>query len=444
MFLHAADNPPPVTFLVITGDDDFAYATSMLRLRRYEVVLVCPKSLGGQHTLASTYVNWQDVFGTDLAVVHNLEAQSGVRDALSSGTDDAEAPANATEQGNGSLVIEQLRDCDSAFRNDAPGSSVERDLGESLSSQVETVSNCRTETLGAAFIGLAPTQILPQPQHKEEPERCLLHIASNDPSLAPLSHSSLSPAPTPSSPEGLHPPLNCRPSDLAWHAGRQFIDKRTSDETSKLYHLPSEPSSSISPSALTITQRLPTGMKAPLSPELDMKPSFSSSAYANPEWTSNKFLQTNLGHALSTFQMSPPLSETSLDTVVPISPGPSTPRLSVPLSSPSLASVPTATARCPLPLKARPLEPVVVPTHFALLVAKLQAYRAQGNLKPFRPGLAAEIVSLHNDDMRKAGTSTFTQYAQAAERAGIVELSRPDEGCWIALRPAFYDYPTEY
>ena len=40
MLGHAIDNPAPTTILLISGDRDFAYAISVLRLRRYQVVLI--------------------------------------------------------------------------------------------------------------------------------------------------------------------------------------------------------------------------------------------------------------------------------------------------------------------------------------------------------------------------------------------------------------------
>ncbi|EDR10914.1 uncharacterized protein LACBIDRAFT_315902 [Laccaria bicolor S238N-H82] len=40
MLSHAIDNPAPTTIVLISGDRDFAYAISVLRLRRYHVVLI--------------------------------------------------------------------------------------------------------------------------------------------------------------------------------------------------------------------------------------------------------------------------------------------------------------------------------------------------------------------------------------------------------------------
>ncbi|KII88952.1 hypothetical protein PLICRDRAFT_591166 [Plicaturopsis crispa FD-325 SS-3] len=42
LFAYAIQNPPPATIVLITGDRDFAYAISVLRMLRYNVVLILP------------------------------------------------------------------------------------------------------------------------------------------------------------------------------------------------------------------------------------------------------------------------------------------------------------------------------------------------------------------------------------------------------------------
>lgn len=42
MLAHAIDNPAPATIILISGDGDFVYAVSTLRLRKYKVILLAP------------------------------------------------------------------------------------------------------------------------------------------------------------------------------------------------------------------------------------------------------------------------------------------------------------------------------------------------------------------------------------------------------------------
>ncbi|KAG6813357.1 hypothetical protein H0H92_011905, partial [Tricholoma furcatifolium] len=67
MLAYAIDNPAPSTIILISGDRDFAYAVSVLRLRRYRVMII---SLPTVHTSlrmqASTFVDWNDVLSTEI------------------------------------------------------------------------------------------------------------------------------------------------------------------------------------------------------------------------------------------------------------------------------------------------------------------------------------------------------------------------------------------
>lgn len=60
MLTYAIDNPAPATVVLISGDRDFVYAVSVLRLRRYRVVVVAPNSA---HTSlksqASVVLDWE-------------------------------------------------------------------------------------------------------------------------------------------------------------------------------------------------------------------------------------------------------------------------------------------------------------------------------------------------------------------------------------------------
>ncbi|KII88941.1 hypothetical protein PLICRDRAFT_108915 [Plicaturopsis crispa FD-325 SS-3] len=44
MLAYAVENPAPATLILITGDRDFAYAVSVLRMMRYTVVLILPQN----------------------------------------------------------------------------------------------------------------------------------------------------------------------------------------------------------------------------------------------------------------------------------------------------------------------------------------------------------------------------------------------------------------
>lgn len=65
MLTYAIDTPAPATLILISGDRDFVYAVSILRFRRYHVVVIAPSSA---HTslkqCASELLDWDhDVLG---------------------------------------------------------------------------------------------------------------------------------------------------------------------------------------------------------------------------------------------------------------------------------------------------------------------------------------------------------------------------------------------
>jgi hypothetical protein len=63
--VNAMDNPAPGTVILITGDRDFAYAISILRMRRYRVIVIAPRnhhcSIRNQ---ASVVLDWNTVISS--------------------------------------------------------------------------------------------------------------------------------------------------------------------------------------------------------------------------------------------------------------------------------------------------------------------------------------------------------------------------------------------
>lgn len=67
MLAFAIDNEAPATIVLISGDRDFAYAVSMLRLRRYCVVIIAPSTIHDSLKLqASVLIDWScEILGKD-------------------------------------------------------------------------------------------------------------------------------------------------------------------------------------------------------------------------------------------------------------------------------------------------------------------------------------------------------------------------------------------
>lgn len=86
MLAFAVDNCAPATFLMITGDRDFSYAASILRLRGYEVIVVLPSTSShvSLRKQASILFDWQrDVLGNRSSSHPSNEDASGQQECSS-------------------------------------------------------------------------------------------------------------------------------------------------------------------------------------------------------------------------------------------------------------------------------------------------------------------------------------------------------------------------
>ncbi len=76
MLTYAIDNPAPATIVLISGDRDFVYAVSVLRLRKYRVVLVAPNTAHASlKSQASNVLDWEtDIMRRTTVRPQTLEA----------------------------------------------------------------------------------------------------------------------------------------------------------------------------------------------------------------------------------------------------------------------------------------------------------------------------------------------------------------------------------
>lgn len=77
LLAFAIDNPAPATIILISGDRDFAYAVSVLRLRHYRVVIVAPTVPSPHISLksqASIFLEWETVILGKRKSVENLSS----------------------------------------------------------------------------------------------------------------------------------------------------------------------------------------------------------------------------------------------------------------------------------------------------------------------------------------------------------------------------------
>ncbi|KAJ7694155.1 NYN domain-containing protein [Mycena rosella] len=96
MLAYALDHGPPATLILISGDRDFAYAVSILRLRRYCVVVISLPMPGAHISLksqASVCLDWNvDVMGYSNNSPSNLEGVTGPTTAVRNPSSSIQSP----------------------------------------------------------------------------------------------------------------------------------------------------------------------------------------------------------------------------------------------------------------------------------------------------------------------------------------------------------------
>ncbi|KLO18571.1 hypothetical protein SCHPADRAFT_899591 [Schizopora paradoxa] len=106
MLTFAIDNRVPATIIIITGDRDFSYAASILRLRGYEVIVVLPSTSShvSLRMQASILFEWQrDVLGNRSSCPPTNEDTSGQQECSSSAVSSEMtmvSPSNVIAAGN--------------------------------------------------------------------------------------------------------------------------------------------------------------------------------------------------------------------------------------------------------------------------------------------------------------------------------------------------------
>ncbi|KAF5381353.1 hypothetical protein D9615_008343 [Tricholomella constricta] len=87
--------------------------------------------------------------------------------------------------------------------------------------------------------------------------------------------------------------------------------------------------------------------------------------------------------------------------------------------------------------KENPTSPPLVPPLFKVLVQRLKRHRSRGFKRTRISELALELANLDHTVLKRAGVKKFVHYAVMAKRAGIVRLGESRKGIWVALSPRF-------
>ncbi|KAJ3512356.1 hypothetical protein NLJ89_g3567 [Agrocybe chaxingu] len=432
MLAHAIDNPPPSTAIIlITGDRDFAYALSILRLRRYHVVLLTLANAHPSLTMqASVCYDWVSEV---IDVVNSPKSQSGITGRAGQGVNDPrnESPADSASSGVGSTVrrTPQLED---GIRIEEPIDFTNYLSGYTRLRQPLQSSN----TYNPQLVSL---------ERSREDTSTANHVRSQPVSSPPATirnASALLPFPstlcTPQQSMSRFPLIASAPKCSS--APPAAVNTTTTWTPSQDISVPAQPNVQ-STLALADRDRTPVlldtdivveGISAPRPP-----PASAPSLLPSPP----PFLPQSPQPALKPPSIAPPLPSPK----PPQSPQPCTSSATFNVAATIRTTPQTAmiTANTPMlstgPLKPTTValaieEPGTVPQIFAILVDALQNHRLKGILRPLRSTIAVEI-SKNGATYRNAGVVKFSQYVALAQQRGIIDLGGSDGADWISLRP---------
>ena len=459
MLAHAIDNPAPSTIVLISGDRDFAYPLSILRLRRYHIVLI---TLSNAHpslkAQASLCFNWfSDVSGTVQPTSprrgktsipptndryhSDIKSYNLSRFTFQEPYD--EKSANSVEfinhvQDNpkeGDICLTP-RKCD--FRPDFSPPELEPSKRQPATSMSST--NSRNEIESPARVIYSPvassSHALPnykietpliirtETSHDSNSSQTLPSSDGNTPKRAPHGDVVAS---------GFHTLRGSTslPNLVLGHEVASATTQPVSSQQTQI--LPPEPDLrgfSTSPSPQQQQQQNKYSIKSDR--QLAVNQTYDPDGNPNSSPAHLNISPTNVATSLPTPSFTPPSSinhTTTTTTAMPTVAAQSPKKVKTTNPTPQPSPLPPPP---PPPSPPPPPPPAAVPDKFKTLVEYLKTYRSKGNVRPLRTQIAVEL-SRDSTTYRQAGVTKFRDYAAMAEKEGIIELGGWQGTAWIAL-----------
>lgn len=399
MLAYAIDNQAPSTIVLISGNHDFAYALSILRLRCYRIVLI---------TLSNAHPSLR---------VQGSPCFDWVSDVLEP-VDPTLSRQPSPRQGKTLLPAHDKFYSDFKLKSHNPSRHpFQESYDEKAASNVEFMNQDAT-------------------RRKEDYRTLLKHDARDDllpPDLADQSKrqstvSSVAPNALRNGPEtsarAIYSPVasSC-PTYLSGNTETPLT--MTSNSNSPKPTLTPSTSVGSTPKLATDRSVIPSGFSA-LRESANLAQnnearvpepvSFESATCYTSQSPSSSDQTNGNGSDAAHSDISSPSNVTSPS--VPFSP---LNNATVSLVSQS-ASNPSQPTSCP-----------PVPDKFKILVQCLKTHRSQGRVRLLRSHVALQIAC-NGTTYRRAGVSKFKQYIAMASKAGIVELGGSELVAWIGLR----------
>ncbi|KAI0670622.1 NYN domain-containing protein [Trametes maxima] len=495
MLTYAIDNPAPATIVLISGDRDFVYAVSVLRLRRYRVVVVAPNTAHGSlRSQASTVLDWEvDIMrrtglrpSAPEAAYHTLhddiQHRSPRRPPLTfggslppitpkshrrlsfkatppaaSGMDDSNLPASDYAQGR-HLRTASAAIYDSFLRGEGPGTA-ERSMHYRGARRSQAIPMSGGDDEDEDMAMYRP----PIPDLVDMLEDLQEHVSRDS---RPISR------------------LEMPGTVSAYPFGTESIENATVARSHRTAttssHLPeAEPTKTIS---FTGEEAVPSTPNAMIR-QLHSTVAFSHSVHTPlPERPATVEPTSGVSSDLSESTVPSSPFEGSDDAFAgSISPAPAL-KFNILTATPNGLATPTALASAmkiqveppvlPPPAAQAAVEsftkraefvvevaasvtaepttvvaseaptiqtspPTTIPEKFKHLVAVMLALEEEGTYIPLRTTVAVRLLQLSKKIYEQAGTASFKEYSSAAEKAGVVILGGSLGHTWIQLSPEY-------
>ncbi|KJA27414.1 hypothetical protein HYPSUDRAFT_198186 [Hypholoma sublateritium FD-334 SS-4] len=458
MLAYAIDNPAPSTIILITGDRDFAYAMSILRLRQYQVILATlPNAHSSLIAQASKCIDWySEVLNqVEQPVARSSNTRVAGFGRAASSQDRVHSPSLTFQPRQ---FVQETRENDRADQGDLvqyirsatdyrclPDTTllntpaVYPPLHQNRYPEYPRQDNLSVEVeLGHKRPGPSP----PVPLFMVDSEDLNLPAARDEKAPTTVAESlSISPS---SKIPGSPPPLklSINQTDDAYELED---DARHNEDSTFLYPIrpASAPNSLPSPTpvaAVASYNTEPPASEVPLVADNSSQDGSSPTLPTLPNSTVQPLSDTISPQPI-TFS-SPSVSPIISRVVAPADPVTvSTASLHTSFSavaaSPSASLVPGPSLPL-LPHSIEPPAPLVVPSVFHILVQALQAQKSKGSLRPLR-SIIGMSISRNGMTYKNAGVGRFGDYVSLAQRAGIIELGGMENSAWISLTPTWTD-----
>ncbi|KAJ6541815.1 NYN domain-containing protein [Mycena capillaripes] len=391
MLAYAMDHPAPATLILISGDRDFAYVVAILRLRRYEVVVISLMAHISLKSQASECLDWNvDVMGFSASSSHvdgRAESPTTVRNPSNLQSPNARRSSYLPSPES---TFSRARQSTSKH---GPAATVPNEASPAVPANELVVEHPPYQPAAAAPAQPEATSV-PAPAYsraESAPVPTLSSFVLPTMSVAPTTASTSaqaqpSPLPIPASPAPF-------PEDLvAAHI------QRCMEMAAEV-----QPLASQFPQAGPFTHAnmlLPTPKIGDVAAEASRIPETGPSARAPPKPT--------IG--VMTAQ-----------------------RSQIPEAGPSVhANMLFPTSTIPTAVQ---LMPKTVPAIFKTLVECLEQHRAKGISRPLRGTIALDIIKKEKQLYQRAGVERFSQYSALAEKEKIVTLGGNQGSAWISLHP---------